>query len=155
MRTLAIPKTAEPWSLTSLREKPVKIGAKVVSHGRYLTFQLAEVAVPRQMFARHPVADRPAPGAARARMTGAEARCGQATIDEVRLDAGEVPRFGAAAQPTGGYDALPDTQHAICRCSRRSKGRSSPRNVPESGECRLKISSLPAGQVTSPVTTAV
>jgi hypothetical protein len=29
----------------------VKIGAKVVSHSRYVTFQLAEVAVPRQMFA--------------------------------------------------------------------------------------------------------
>jgi hypothetical protein len=51
MRTLAMPKTAHPWSLTSLREKLVKIGAKVVSHGRYVTFQMAEVAVPRQMFA--------------------------------------------------------------------------------------------------------
>ena len=51
MRTPAMPKTAEPWSLTSLCEKLVKIGAKVVSHGRYVTFQLAEVAVPRQMFA--------------------------------------------------------------------------------------------------------
>ncbi|MGC2032908.1 MAG: IS1380 family transposase [Steroidobacteraceae bacterium] len=51
MRTLAMPKTAQPWSLTSLREKLIKIGAKVVSHGRYVTFQLAEVAVPRQMFA--------------------------------------------------------------------------------------------------------
>jgi hypothetical protein len=51
MRTLAMPKTAKPWSLTSLREKLIKIGAKVVSHGRYVTFQLAEVAVPRQMFA--------------------------------------------------------------------------------------------------------
>ena len=51
MRTLAMPKTVEPWSLTSLREKLIKIGAKVVSHGRYVTFQLAEVAVPRQMFA--------------------------------------------------------------------------------------------------------
>ncbi len=50
MRTLAMPNTAEPWSLTSLREKLIKIGAKVVSHGRYTTFQLAEVAVPRQMF---------------------------------------------------------------------------------------------------------
>ncbi len=39
MRTLAMPKTADPWSLTSLREKLVKIGAKVVSHGRYVTFQ--------------------------------------------------------------------------------------------------------------------
>ena len=50
MRTLAMPKTAEPWSLMSLHEKLIKIGAKVVSHGRYVTFQLAEVAVPRQMF---------------------------------------------------------------------------------------------------------
>ena len=50
MRTLAMPKAAEPWSLTSLREKLIKIGAKVVSHGRYITFQMAEVAVPRQMF---------------------------------------------------------------------------------------------------------
>jgi hypothetical protein len=51
MRTLAMPKTAELWSLTSLREKLIKIGAKVVSHGRYVTFQMAEVAVSRQMFA--------------------------------------------------------------------------------------------------------
>src|SRR5271169_4375260 len=51
MRTLAMPKAAEPWTLTSLREKLVKIGAKVVSHGRYVTFQMAEVAVSRQMFA--------------------------------------------------------------------------------------------------------
>ena len=43
MRTLAIPKTAQSWSLTSLREKLVKIGAKVVGHGRYVTFQMAEV----------------------------------------------------------------------------------------------------------------
>jgi hypothetical protein len=50
MRTLAMPKAAEPWSLTSLREKLIKIAAKVVSHGRYVTFQMAEVAVPRQMF---------------------------------------------------------------------------------------------------------
>jgi hypothetical protein len=49
MRTLAMPAAAEPWSLTSLREKLIKIGAKVVSHGRYVTFQMAEVAVPRQM----------------------------------------------------------------------------------------------------------
>ena len=47
MRTLAMPKTAQPWSLTSLREKLIKIGAKVVSHGRYVTFQMAEAAVSR------------------------------------------------------------------------------------------------------------
>jgi hypothetical protein len=36
--------------LTSLREKLIKIGAKVMSHARYVTFQMAEVAVPRQVF---------------------------------------------------------------------------------------------------------
>jgi len=51
MRTLALPKEVENWSLTTLREKLVKIGAKVVRHGRYVTFQLAEVAVPRMLFA--------------------------------------------------------------------------------------------------------
>jgi len=49
--TCELPKTAEPWSLTSLRKKLIKIGAKVVSHGRHVSFQMAEVAVPRQMFA--------------------------------------------------------------------------------------------------------
>ena len=51
MRTLAMPKAVESWSLNSLRKKLIKIGAKVVAHGRYVTFQLAEVAVPQQMFA--------------------------------------------------------------------------------------------------------
>ena len=50
MRTLALPKEVEHWSLTTLQEKLLKIGAKVVSHGRYVTFQLAEVAVPRKLF---------------------------------------------------------------------------------------------------------
>jgi hypothetical protein len=50
MRTLAMPQATESWSLTSLREKLIKIGAKVVSHGRYVTFQMTEVAVSRQMF---------------------------------------------------------------------------------------------------------
>ena len=51
MRTLALPEAVKQWSLTSLREKLVKIGAKVVRHGRYVIFQMAEVAVPRTLFA--------------------------------------------------------------------------------------------------------
>ncbi len=74
MRTLAMPKAAEPLSLTSLREKLIKIGAKVVSHGRYVSFQLAEVAVSRQM-SGNLVADRPIAGTARASMRSAGARC--------------------------------------------------------------------------------
>jgi hypothetical protein len=48
---LAIPKMIAEWSLTTLREKLIKIGAKVVSHGRYVSFQIAEVAIPRKLFA--------------------------------------------------------------------------------------------------------
>jgi len=36
-----------PWSPTTLREKLFKIGAKVASHGRYVTFQMSDVAVSR------------------------------------------------------------------------------------------------------------
>jgi Transposase DDE domain group 1 len=50
MRTLALPEAVKQWSLTSLRERLVKIGAKVVRHGRYVIFQMAEVAVPRELF---------------------------------------------------------------------------------------------------------
>ena len=50
MRTLALPETVKQWSLTSLREKLVKIGAKVVRHGRYVIFQMAEVAVLKELF---------------------------------------------------------------------------------------------------------
>jgi hypothetical protein len=50
MRTLALPEVVAQWSLTSLREKLVKIGAKIVRHARNAIFQMAEVAVPRDLF---------------------------------------------------------------------------------------------------------
>ena len=50
LRTLALPEAVGYWSLTTLREKLIKIGAKVVARGRYVTFQLAEVADPRDLF---------------------------------------------------------------------------------------------------------
>ena len=54
MRRLALPRDVKHWSLTTLREKLVKIGAKVTRHSKYVTFQLAEVAevaVTRNLFA--------------------------------------------------------------------------------------------------------
>jgi hypothetical protein len=42
LRTLALAQEVEHWSLTTLREKLVKIGARIVRHGRYVVFQLAE-----------------------------------------------------------------------------------------------------------------
>jgi hypothetical protein len=52
LRALALPKDVEHWSLTTLREKLVKIGARIVRHGRYVVFQLAEVGVPRALLAK-------------------------------------------------------------------------------------------------------
>ena len=51
-RTLVLPDEVERWSLTTPREKVVKIGAKVIAHARYTVFQMAEVAVPRHLFRR-------------------------------------------------------------------------------------------------------
>jgi hypothetical protein len=51
LRRLALPKPVRHWSLTTLREKLIKIGAKVTRHSKYVTFQLAEVAVTRNLFA--------------------------------------------------------------------------------------------------------
>jgi hypothetical protein len=46
-----VPRPLRTWTLTTLREELIKIGAKVVHHARSVTFQLAEVAVPRSLFA--------------------------------------------------------------------------------------------------------
>ncbi len=54
LRTLAPPDEVEHWSMTTLRDKMIKIGAKVVRQGRYVTFQLAEVAISRHLFADIP-----------------------------------------------------------------------------------------------------
>ncbi len=51
LRRLAVPKSVSHWMLTTLREKRIDIGAKVTRHSKYVTFQLAEVAVPRASFA--------------------------------------------------------------------------------------------------------
>ena len=50
LRRLALPKQIKDWSLRTMREKLVKIGAKVVSHARYVTFQMAEVLVSKRLF---------------------------------------------------------------------------------------------------------
>jgi hypothetical protein len=51
LRTLATPEPIKEWSLTTLKEKLIKVGARVVAHGRYVALQMAEVAVPRSLFA--------------------------------------------------------------------------------------------------------
>jgi hypothetical protein len=51
LRRMTVPRSIRHWSLTTLREKLVKIGAKVVRHSKCVTFQLAEVAVTGELFA--------------------------------------------------------------------------------------------------------
>jgi hypothetical protein len=50
LRRVALPASVKHWTLTTLRDNLIKIGAKVVRHARYVTFQLAEVAVPRRLY---------------------------------------------------------------------------------------------------------
>jgi len=48
--SVVLPRPVRTWTLTTLREKLIEIGAKVVRHAKAVTFQLAEVAVPRALF---------------------------------------------------------------------------------------------------------
>ena len=50
LRRLALPNQIKDWSLRTMRGKLVKIGAKVISHARYVTFQMAEVLVSKSLF---------------------------------------------------------------------------------------------------------
>ena len=50
LRTLALPEEVKHWSPTTLRDRLVKIRAKIVRHGRSIAFQMAEVMVPRALF---------------------------------------------------------------------------------------------------------
>jgi hypothetical protein len=50
LRRLALPNQIKDCSLRTMRERIVKIGAKVVSHARYVIFQMAEVLVSKSLF---------------------------------------------------------------------------------------------------------
>jgi hypothetical protein len=50
LRTLALPAEVAQWSMTTLRERLVKVGAKVVRRGRSITFQIAEAMMPCRLF---------------------------------------------------------------------------------------------------------
>ena len=50
LRRLALPRKIKHWSLRSLLTRFIKIGAKVVRHSRYVTFQMAEVTINKKIF---------------------------------------------------------------------------------------------------------
>ena len=47
-----LPEEVADWSLTNIQNRLIKIGARIVRHGRKITFQLAEIAVPRDIFGK-------------------------------------------------------------------------------------------------------
>jgi hypothetical protein len=44
--TPAVPEAVSHWSMTTLRDQLVKISAKIVRHGRSITFRMAEAMLP-------------------------------------------------------------------------------------------------------------
>ena len=50
LRRLVLPESVHHWSLRSIQVKLIKIGAKVVHHARQLIFQMAEVAISKELF---------------------------------------------------------------------------------------------------------
>ena len=50
LRQSVLPCSVRHWTLTTLRERLIEIGAKVVRHSKKVVFQMAEVAVPRELF---------------------------------------------------------------------------------------------------------
>jgi hypothetical protein len=51
LRRLTLPKVVKEWSLQSVQLKLIKTGARLVRHARRLVFQMAEVAVPSDVWA--------------------------------------------------------------------------------------------------------
>jgi hypothetical protein len=52
LRRLVLPGKIKHWSLRTLLVKLIKIGAKVLRHSRYVAFQMAEVAISKEIFAK-------------------------------------------------------------------------------------------------------
>jgi len=147
LRTLALPEEVEHWSLMTLREKLIKIGARIVRHSRYVVFQLAEVAVPRALFAEI-LPDRPAPAETAAGMSWVAAMRGpgqrrcvhdQRRPAQTRPNAGRQPRDrfctrSALLPMRKGLPAAPE-------------GRRLDPHRPASGECRIEgRATRPGGQ---------
>jgi hypothetical protein len=111
MRTLALPKAAQPWSLTSLREKLIHIGAKVVRHGRYVTFQMAEVAV--SDVRGYPDADRPVAGAAGTSVRGAGVKWARGRQQRCAPMQAKPRVSPPRYKSTGWFDCPPGTRCAM------------------------------------------
>ena len=97
LRTQATPEPIKDWSLTSPKEKLIKIGAKVINHGRYVAFQMAEAAIPRNLFADvlRLIAKLRAPPVTSTAYGFWLSRVLSKTTGDVRLDDNKIRIFGA------------------------------------------------------------
>jgi hypothetical protein len=116
-----------------LKEKLIKIGAKVVSHGRYVVFQMAEVAIPRQM-SRDSAADR---GTTAATTISASVRRSMSCIQE-------QPTEGVRPNARGNGQIRPSTKRSAypvstsrLSCKRAGKTRTLMPVWDSSGESRI------------------
>jgi hypothetical protein len=100
LRTLATPEPIKDWSLTSLKDKLVKIGAKVASHGRYVIFQMAEVAIARQMFQEilRLIAELPAAATTSASVTRENGQINPSATVRAARCAGSCPQLASGFQ---------------------------------------------------------
>jgi hypothetical protein len=84
LRDFAASEPIRDWSLTTVEEKVIKIGAEVVSPGRGVTLQMAEVSSPRDLFAddrRAAAAALGVHGIERTRVMGSSKATGEARLD--------------------------------------------------------------------------
>ena len=95
LRTLALPEAVSHWSMTTLRDRLVKIGAKIVRHGRSITFQMAEVDGVARPVPANPRRHRGAPSAATGSMlsSSVHAEPVRPMAGDVRPDVDFPPRF--------------------------------------------------------------
>jgi len=140
LRTLATPEPIKEWSLTSLKEKLIKIGAKIVSHGRYVAFSDGRSRHSQKSLCRHSADDRGTAAAARCidSVMRSVSRIPSKTGGKVRLDDGKFGKFSVRLD-------FGTSLHSSQTCPRRSglanntNRRTVVFNRHLSGECRLKI----------------
>jgi hypothetical protein len=98
LRTLATPEPIKDWSLTTLKEKLIKIGANVVSHGRYVAFQMAEGRHPQNAVRRYPAAGLGGAAAATGGRIDVKRSIVLGSIKNQRRDAEPYPKMSQTAR---------------------------------------------------------
>ncbi len=114
-----------------LRNKLIKIGAKVVRHGRYITFQLAEVANPEKPVRQHPATDRRPAAGSFAAMTGSDSEAsGPPDRGATPRECRGVPSHHEMGGATAVQSKEPADKPRRLSCAMRSGiGRLQPRGV--------------------------